>query len=266
MSIFRSQRNRLIAEIFILLIGLLAARLSSSFPFLEKFGYALATSAMSAIVFELILKNDLFDELRTYLHPKLLVLDRRDKLTKYFREMLIGSTAVEIIALTTEKLVDNLGDDIVKKLKTERCSIEILMLHPRSPMWTHRLTHEPDNDRQSLEAIQRRLESWYVALPDKLRRGQILGRLHCRYYDSIPYFSYCRGDKKVVIGFLTSTKEGERTHAAVTESEDLQFYHDFQDHFHHLWSTSADGEFLSISERGVHVNADKLVFCGEDRS
>jgi hypothetical protein len=261
-SFLKKQNYRILSEIILLLSGLLISKYGIHHTIVVSFGCSLATSAFTAIIFEIILKNDVFEEVKNYLHPSLHLLGRREKLTKIYEENLKKSRSVQIIALTTEKLIDNLGPVLEDKIRNENCEIEILILKPKSVQWGYRLKHEPYNNDVKLIKIQQRMEEWYVSLAEQLKEKLPKGRMHCRYFDTIPYFSLCKCDSSLIIGFLLGMKEGERSHAFITKRENEEFYMDFTKHFTKIWEQSEAGEFIRISPRGCEIVKDNLMFPG----
>jgi hypothetical protein len=197
------------------------------------------------------------EEMKHLLQPKLQLLERREQLTSVYQKLLLEGRRIQIIALTGERVIQNCGDIIKSKMLSETCEVQLLILKPMSDMWKYRIQHEP-NHRTSADrllAIQRKNEKWFLDLARSLEGEEVRGSLQCRYFDTIPYFSFCRVDSKIIIGFLNCLHEGERTHAFLTENEGEDFFQDFADHFTVLWNSNENRELVVISERGIQCRA-----------
>lgn len=269
---------RLVCEVALFFVGTTLVGIFDSNEVISKIGYSLITSSLTAFIFELILKNDfieriekhlksqdsLIENVEKHLNSAIQLLPERRKLTDRYKKIYTESKEIKIIALTAEKIIDYSGDLILSQIKEKEVDIEILILNPKSKMWDVRINHEPSHDRAALENIQAKNEKWFKEFAEKMAKEKdIKGYIHVKYYDSIPYFSLCKGDDSVVFGFLTSNSVGERSHAFLSKDKDSKLYQDLIKHFQSQWKDSKNKDLLMVSPRESMFYDDNAKFLGK---
>ncbi len=201
-----------------------------------------------------LLKN--FDDIERAMTPPLELLGPRENLRDFYDEHFNEATKyVDIMALTSENLMNFYGERLLHKIMSGRCNIRIMILDPdpESPLWELRIKDERDAGGPTIEGVTKQIEEaidFYQGLQAKIPTGQkSLGSLTVKLHKSIPYFSYFRADDKISLGLYYSFTVGVKA-PAISVGPRTDLFKHLEQHFDAIWGRKENKEIISI---GFHT-------------
>ena len=252
---------RILCEIIVLLIGCLLLFLFQN-ELIKNVAVGLITAGITAVIFEGILKDEVLDQLRTYMKPALRLAGLRNAMDQYYLELFKSARKqVDIVALTSENIIRVYGDLLKSKILTEQCDIRILSLDPESPIWQYRLQDESDYSheqiRETIENSTKFLKGIASRIIDETNmKSDLKGSLVAKHHSNLPHFAYFRADDRIIIGLYYSFTVGLKSHAIVIEDQSSSLFRMLEKHFEVMWERSHN-EIVSVTSRGIRIEGHK---------
>ncbi len=126
----KNRKLRTFAYVIVILLGIVCYLIpinSPTFPSVfERLGISLTTAGIIAIIFEIVLKNEFINKIKSEFDSDLKILGKGYELSKhYIVEFNKAERQIDIIALTFTLGIKGYDKEILKKITKERCRVTI---------------------------------------------------------------------------------------------------------------------------------------------